>query len=512
MPESATAPATPLDLLDRLAVGYLTAPLFIFLFGWFEPWAALPLAGLAVHSLRPLVAALPAGGARLPVGTLQFAIAAAIGCAWTVFGGTEHWVFANADWHIRDAVLHDLVLGQWPVSYRALDGQELLLRAPLGFYMPAALIGKAAGLLAAHAAMALWTAAGAILFLLQVLSRVPPRLGPTLTAAAVIVLFSGFDAVGTLLNVPGAAAQWDITRHLEWWAGRYQYSSMTTQLFWVPNHALGGWLLVGLLLRAPPGRAAVDGVLPMAVAATALWSPLTAVGIAPFVLRRLWSVSRRERSFRLADPRVWAPAAAVGVAVSAYLTLDAGDIPKRWIIGGNGTAAAELAMDAARHAEFFLLEAGFIGLAILAIRRSGTVVLALGILALLPLYSFGAWNDFDMRVSIPSLAVLAVGACLALLQPATGAVDGAKKVVLASLLCIGAVTPLQEFARAAVLEPWPINLDSTLIDVTCGREFPHYLARLGNHGLARILRPAHLLGSGREDSALCPQRAKRPRP
>jgi len=42
-----------------------------------------------------------------------------------------------------------------------------------------------------------------------------------------------------VLRVPAAIEHWDVTKHLEWWAGRYQYSSMTTQLFWVPNHALG---------------------------------------------------------------------------------------------------------------------------------------------------------------------------------------------------------------------------------------------------------------------------------
>ena len=434
MPKSA-APDSPLDLLDRLAVLYLVLPLFIFLIGWFQLWAALPLAGLAAYSLRPLAAPLPPGGTRLRVRASQIAVAAAAGLAWTVFGGSEHLLFANADWHIRDAVLHDLVLGRWPVSYRTLDGREVLLRAPIGFYLPAALVGKAAGLRAAHAAMALWSAAGAAMFLMQVLSRTPRTLSSSLTAAAVIVLFSGLDAVGTLLNVPGAAAHWDFTRHLEWWARNYQYSSMTTQLFWVPNHALGGWLMVGLLLRAPPERTALDRMLPITVAAAALWSPLTALGIVPFVLRRLFSVSWRERSFRLADPRVWAPALAVGIAVSAYLTIDTGHIPKRWIIGANGTGVADLGMDLARNAEFFLLEAGFIGFAILAIRRSGTVCLALGILALLPLYSFGAWNDFDMRVSIPSLTVLAVSACLALLQPTEGGAPPLAQRKPSSRLC-----------------------------------------------------------------------------
>ena len=41
----ATIAAEPraLDILDRLAVAFLALPLGIFLVGWFELWAALPL-------------------------------------------------------------------------------------------------------------------------------------------------------------------------------------------------------------------------------------------------------------------------------------------------------------------------------------------------------------------------------------------------------------------------------------------------------------------------------------
>jgi len=98
------------------------------------------------------------------------------------FGGTGHWVFANADWHIRDAVLHDLVTGAWPVGYGAKDGVPTLLRAPLGYYLPAALVGKAAGLAAAHVALTIWTAVGATIFLMQVLSLMPGKLGRLLRA------------------------------------------------------------------------------------------------------------------------------------------------------------------------------------------------------------------------------------------------------------------------------------------------------------------------------------------
>ena len=477
-------------------MAYLLLPLGIFLVGWLEIWAALPLLGCLLYSIKGLIgpAQLDRAAGAPPAPTrMHLGVAVMVACAWTACGGTGHLVFANADWHVRDAVLHDLVAGSWPVAYISPDGAAQLLRAPLGFYLPAALVGKCAGLMAAHAAMAAWTAAGATLFLLQVLSRIPSRLGTALVAVAVIVLFSGFDVVGTLLHAP--ATPWDFTRHLEWWARRYQYSSMTTQLFWVPNHAVCGWVAMGLLMRSP--RGALEPMLPILIVAVALCSPLTALGVMPFALLRAGEAMRR--SLELAHPRVWIPASILGLVVAAYLTLDSSRIPRSWTVGSGAAALADLA----RQAEFFMLEAGLVGGAILALRRSRAVVLALVILALLPLVSFGAANDFVMRASIPSLAVLAMEAARALAEPAAGKAVHAKRMLLGALLAVGAVTPLQEFARAAVLPRWPINAHATVIDAACGRYPPHYVARLDGQPIVRLMRPPHPLFSAPTDASAC---------
>jgi hypothetical protein len=485
----------PLDRLDRLALAYLLLPLAIFLASWFEIWAALPLLACLVYSMKALYFERGVGAQAAPT-RLHVAVALVVACAWTACGGTGHLVFANADWHLRDAVLHDLVAGAWPVGYVSPDGATRLLRAPLGFYLPAALVGKWAGLMAAHAAMAAWTAAGAALFLLQVLSRIPSRLGVALMAAAVIVLFSGLDIVGTLLHAPpGVTAHWDVTWHLEWWAERYQYSSMTTQLFWVPNHALCGWVAAGLLMRSP--RGALEPMLPMLIVAVALCSPLTALGVVPFALLRAGEAARRP--LELAHPRVWLPAAIVGLVVAAYLTLDSSRIPRSWTVGSGASALSDLA----RQAEFFVLEAGLVGGAILALRRSRAAVLALVVLALLPFVSFGAANDFVMRASIPGLAVLAMEAAGALAEPAAAAAVQAKKMLLGALLALGAVTPFQEFARAAVLPRWPINARATLIDAACDTYPPHYVARLDGQPVIRLLRPTQPLFSDPPGAPAC---------
>jgi len=181
--------------------------------------------------------------------------------------------------------------------------------------------------------------------------------------------------------------------------------------FLVPNHALGAWLAIGLLGRQWAADA-VDLLLPITLVAVALWSPLAALASCPSFCGG-YGMSR----CAALDPAVpsphLGPALAVGLVIAAYLTLDAGRI-RRAGHRRSRLRCRAITDDLWRQAEFFLLEAGFLGFAILSIRRSAAVILALCVLAVLPFGSFGGANDFVMRVSIPSLTVLAIGACLAL--------------------------------------------------------------------------------------------------
>lgn len=56
-------------------------------------------------------------------------------------------------------MLVDLVGDPWPATY-AIDGVATLLRAPIGYFLPAALVGKLWGLRAAELALLAWTVLG----------------------------------------------------------------------------------------------------------------------------------------------------------------------------------------------------------------------------------------------------------------------------------------------------------------------------------------------------------------
>ena len=186
--------------------------------------------------------------------------------------------------------------------------------------------GKVFGLGAADPALLAWTALGVALFLALAVSRVASLRAATVVVL-VLVFFSGMDLVGTVLRGGlELAGNLRITDHLEWWAERFQYSSNTTQLFWVPNHALAGWIATALLVRHAD-RPEFARILPLLVALVPIWSPLTAVGFLP--LAGAWWLQQlvRERSLRLVDPVAVCAAVAIALVTGAYLVMGATTIP-----------------------------------------------------------------------------------------------------------------------------------------------------------------------------------------
>jgi len=477
------APLPGFSWIDRAALAYLAVPSFLFLLGWFRWWAALPLAALLLAGCRHVLWP-PKDGVRvagLGWGAGLFIVLVAAG--WSVLGGAGHIFYANFDWITRDSVLRDLVVGAWPVGYGEANGAPLALRAPLGYYLPAALCGKLFGLRWADPALLAWTATGVALFLGVAVAH--KRTWPAvLVTVVVLVFFSGMDLVGTvIMGGVRLATKLRITDHLEWWAMRFQYSSHTTQLFWVPNHALAGWIATALLIRHVD-RPEFAATLPVVAALIVPWSPLTAIGFLPLAawwwLSRVWT----ERSLRFVDPVAMAAAVAFAGVIGAYLVMGADQIPG----GATAGSSESFASYVLRCVQFVLLEAGLLWLMLLSVRTDGLVVVAGLVLWILPFVAFGPSNDLAMRASIPALAVLAIASADVLSEPAAAL----KRRVfwpIVLLLVLGAPTAVTEMARAVLQPAWAPNQTHSLVPEPSQGYPPHYVTRLAGSPVARMLRP-----------------------
>jgi len=222
----------PTGLLLRLAIGWLSldAWLLCHFIGLDSPWIAAIWLSLTVALLG--LTALPKAKTDPTVAALLCCLL--IGFALMMSGGAGRFFYANIDWQVRDAVLRDMRINPWPFVY----APDEILRAPIGMYLVPALVGKALGQSGADLALLVQngTLTGLALAIASSLFDGPRS---RMIGLAVFLAFSGLDIVGQA--VVGHLGAVTPTAHLEGW-GPTQFSSTMTLAFWVPQHALAGWL------------------------------------------------------------------------------------------------------------------------------------------------------------------------------------------------------------------------------------------------------------------------------
>jgi hypothetical protein len=379
-----------------------------------------------------------------------WAVALPVALLLCLLGGEGRLFYANLDWQVRDAVLADLSTRPWPVHYASIHQTATVLRAPLGFYLLPSLLGRALGLPAANFALLIQDTVllAGVLVIFMAKAR---TLASRLLIAAMFVTFGGWDLIGTMvvgrhMVVPGASA---FAPRLEWWAYPFQYSSLITDLFWAPNHALPAWAMVAAYTAWRSGACA-SLQLAALLGLTLLWSPLIVMGALPFVLLALLTDLCRRRMGPLA-PAALVPLVASLLPVAIYLTLDGGKVAH----GLNPGSGDFLPL----YGRFALIEIcpllllGFIWSGSQDEKTRFDFLVCASLLLSIPLYRIGGSNDFAMRASIFPISLLFV----IVSQGLTSLRYSENRVrVLTSLLILtyGAACPATEFARALLT---PVN-------------------------------------------------------
>ncbi|WP_342116723.1 hypothetical protein [Pseudoduganella sp. OTU4001] len=460
-----------LDVLEMLAAGYLLLPVFVFVLGWLKLPYALPLAGAMLPACLLVWRARQRNSAGQPgFSKAELAGVAALTVLWVSLSGLTDGFFLNRDWTTRMSLLRDLVVGSWPASYGQQEGADLILRVPLGYYMVPALAGKLSSLHGARVMLWIWTALGTALFLYLVVGARPERQrGAWRTALLIAVFFSGMDIVGWLMLDRPALG---IGRHIEWWLGWGQLSSNSTQLFWVPNHCLPGWLAAVIAWRhRQHGLAAIPAAL--ILLGVIFWAPLVAMGLLPMLL---WCVWQRQGWQGLAKESLSLPLWAllpVTLVIWRFFTMGV-----RPIEGGT----QELLMQVVGFVLLSLVEWVLLAWAVMrGGERPALLVIGLLELVVLPWMSYGPGNDLLMRGSIPALTIL----MLCTIDAWHTALP-LRRTIITLLLLVGSVTPLLEIQRA--LQPGDRYLHEHEDFVQVNGKPWHYLAPLSRPDVRALVK------------------------
>jgi hypothetical protein len=487
---SARAP----DGLTAATLIYLALPNLIFLAGWLRPVAALPMLALTLISLTQF---LRRDDMRwnIPQSAGAVAMIVLVAFAWASLGGAGHFFASNPDWLMRDKVLGDLTLSDWPPAYSVIDGHPHILRTAMGFFLPAAVVGKLAGIASVDLALYLYAALGCGLFLL--LLPLPTRAGRLLFGLLLVtILFSGMDYLGIVLAT-GSVPIFPL--RLEWWVP-FCYPSFTGQMYWAPNHAIPIWLVATLFYRHW-GHRAWPALFLILLPLTVIWTPFAVIGILPFLALATLRWFARGQSWGDARITVWQIVAATLMTwlTVRLMTLDIAAIPN----APTAEVAANpdnLVLD---YLLFILME--FAILALLLARNlrhsQGVFWLACAILTLLPLYKYGPSNDTLLRLSTPCLIFLLLITLDQMQRWVSSRNFPASAWVIGIVLLIGVNTPFNETWRAAFFKRIAPDYGRSLVEFHWNTEPPHYIGRLDRPDLIAVLRTPTLVPTAAERKA-----------
>ena len=483
---SRQSPTTELPVLHRLTIVYLMLPMAIWLVGWFRWWLGIPATALLVAGLWRTLG----GSWRVSPRPATFvSLLMALGWVMTTAAGGIFDV-NNADWVKHRATLTDLAQYSWPVhlpdplaaflSPEARTRPDALLRYYLGFYMTPGLAGRWFGPAALNWAVPLWTWAGVALLVLLFTRRFR-RTRAVVVATVVLMVFSGMDFLRIVLLSGDVVPLFD-SAHIEsddFLLYRILYSSNMAAFMWAPQHFLTSGLYTMLLLqlRGQPRFLASSGIL---LATCLFWSPFVAVGLLPFVAVLFLDNGLRPflrwQNLFLAGP--------LAGLLAVYLTSDTGEIAQGWLWHKSdwGELVRWLPV-------FYLTE--FVVLSLLLwrfrprMRGERFFIASVVTLLMLPVYTYGYFNDLGMRASLPALMILCWYGAEVVSNPMIGRIGrqrgsrpkrrkrpaarrAAKKkpvsmldpetrrnrtrlalvCMLVTVLVVGAVTPLHELTRA----------------------------------------------------------------
>ena len=320
-----------------------------------------------------------------------------LGFVLVVLGGEGHIFYSVDDWLTRDAVLADIVRHGARVFYKIGD-EAFYLRAPLGMYMIPGVVGELFGLQSAHLALLTQNA-----LLLAAIFYLAGSLSSGRVLVYLLILYGGFDLLPWGAGVIRDRLQtgdWAFPVGIGWWAIFFQYTDHFTAICFVPNHAIPGWFIAVLAILV--ARRALDiATLGAVFAALLLWSPLAPLAAIPLLIYFAW----RDIKF-FTEARVWlgVAAGACFLPVAFYLVGGAEAIHHGALLNVSGFWPT--------YFTFLLVELPHVlFLAALWPRVRAelkpVLLIAVAMLALLPLYSFGPGNDLAMRGATAPLFLVA---------------------------------------------------------------------------------------------------------
>lgn len=431
-------------ILSQIGILYIVLPFLIFIGGWTKLYIAIPSILAVVFCTWKVCKDMP--DLWMPEinrdNLVKILFIVGVIAVWVYYSGIGGFVFQNSDHTARNRIFDMLVQYEWPVKSSELlenfEGQTGIfgLTYYIGFWLPSAIIGKLFGLRSGYYFQAVWALLGIVLVYYFMSTRWKQlKVWPVF----VLIFFSGLDIIGaylTNMDYVNINATW----HLEWWSSSFQYSSMTTQLFWVFNQAMPIWLITILSYIQNNNRNLI-----FILACSMLTSTLPFIGLLPITL--FLCLTRKGKlkgniMFLIKDTcaiQNVLGGGIIGILSFCYLS---GNISGTHVTGSNS-----LGVSLSRYVIFIILEIGvYVVLLYKHQKENKLYYFVVALLLVIPWIKVGSSADFCMRASIPGLFLIMVW----VIDSISKAWKEKSYILFVGLiltLSIGSITPIFEMRR-----------------------------------------------------------------
>ena len=447
-------------MLQKIAYLYLILPLVIFSTTWFNFYGTSILVLSLLIScyfirLSPNKYSLTGISSLTNKKIVLFAfIIASLWCFWSGIGG---YIYQSGDFAARNAIYRDLIERSWPVYYKYWGG--FALNYYFGFWIFPAFITKILYIVSTNHnlifavglnILLIYSIIGVTIFLLLlVLITKPKNLKQLILVLIFPLFFSGLDIIGALVykspffNIENfnLTTPFFGNMHIETYngVGNIQYSSFTTQLFWVFNQCIPCWIITLLLLKdKTPENYGILATLGF------FYCPLPMIGISIIMLTNcILFLTNNKEDIKGKIKKI--------ISLSNIYILPTFIIIDLFISLNGAKKHAELefkGVEISRYLLFIVLEFGcFLFFIFNRYKKNVLFYVTIISLSLLCLFSFNeGYGDFQMRTTIPFLLLLLIF----ILEYLLGNASVLSKIMLSIFLIIGACTPLVEFTRGVI--------------------------------------------------------------
>lgn len=239
-----------------LALAYLFVPLLVFFNAFLNLWGII-FSIVFVYFIYKVYLSLISKEINLfkKKDVIYRIIAVVLMMTWVYLSGIGGFTYQNDDFWARNAIYRDLINYDWPVIYdlslepdyvaNLLGTEKVAFSYYYIFWLPIALLSKLFKLS--------WFVSNVLLYfyvvlgLFLVLYFLNRKLGKcSYIALFLLIGFSGLDVIRFVIRNDYLPT----IEHIEWYGDFfYQYSSNTTQLFWVFNQSVPIWLLMSIMLN-----------------------------------------------------------------------------------------------------------------------------------------------------------------------------------------------------------------------------------------------------------------------